>query len=222
MAGLRYHRRGGRPRFRRGGAGRPRNRLQPRGRGARRPARTRAASSCSERALRLSSSRALATLVPDRAGRGLAHRRLGVPHRHLHVAGPTCAPRYMARTYRTVAVHVRDRSEPERLERNTRDSRAMLATAPIAIVGSVTGDFRLGAAVALYLIAAGFAAMAIVIVTIRLPEMRRATGRTLLHDIADGLGFVAAAPHLPPAAHDELLHRLLRAVLPVAAARVRG
>ena len=72
----------------------------------------------------------------------------------------------------------------------TRVFAPMLATAPIAIVGSVTGDFRLGAAVALYLIAAGFAAMAIVIVTIRLPEMRRATGRTVLHDIADGLRFV--------------------------------
>ena len=72
----------------------------------------------------------------------------------------------------------------------TRVFAPMIATGPIAIVGGITGDFRLGAAVALYLIAAGFAAMAIVIVTIRLPEMRRASGRTVLHDIADGLRFV--------------------------------
>lgn len=72
----------------------------------------------------------------------------------------------------------------------TRVFAPMVATGPIAIVGAITGDFRLGAAVALYLIAAGFAAMAIVIMTIRLPEMRRASGRTVLHDIADGLGFV--------------------------------
>ena len=73
----------------------------------------------------------------------------------------------------------------------TRVFAPMIATGPIAIVGAVTGDFRLGAAVALYLIAAGFAAMAVVIMTITLPEMRRATGQTVLHDIVDGLGFVA-------------------------------
>ena len=33
--------------------------------------------------------------------------------------------------------------------------------------------------------------MAIAIMTIALPEMRRATGQTVLHDIADGLAFVA-------------------------------
>ena len=74
----------------------------------------------------------------------------------------------------------------------TRVFAPMIAAGPIAIVGAVTGDFRLGAAVAFYLIAAGFAAMAIAIVTIKLPEgMRRATGKTMLHDIADGLKFVA-------------------------------
>ena len=72
----------------------------------------------------------------------------------------------------------------------TRVFSPMVGAMPIAIVGGITGDFHLGAAVALYLIAAGFAAMAIAIVTITLPEMRRATGRTVLHDIADGLGFV--------------------------------
>ena len=73
----------------------------------------------------------------------------------------------------------------------TRVFSPMVGAAPIAIVGGITGDFHLGAAVAFYLIAAGFAAMAIAIVTIRLPEMPRAAGRTVLHDIADGLGFVA-------------------------------
>ena len=72
----------------------------------------------------------------------------------------------------------------------TRVFAPMVATGPIAIVGKITGDYQFGAAIALYLIAAGFAAMAIVILTIRLPELRRATGRTVLHDIADGLGFV--------------------------------
>ena len=72
----------------------------------------------------------------------------------------------------------------------TRVFSPMVGAMPIAIVGGITGDFHLGAAVALYLIAAGFAAMAIAIVTITRPEMRRATGRTVLHDIADGLGFV--------------------------------
>ena len=72
----------------------------------------------------------------------------------------------------------------------TRVFAPMIATIPIALVGTITGDDRLGAAVALYLIAAGFAVMAVVIMTIALPEMRRAAGRTVLHDIADGLGFV--------------------------------
>ena len=72
----------------------------------------------------------------------------------------------------------------------TRVFAPMIGTAPIAIVGGITGDFRLGAAVAFYLIAAGFAVMAIAILTIRLPELPRATGRTVLHDIADGLAFV--------------------------------
>ena len=72
----------------------------------------------------------------------------------------------------------------------TRAFSGLVGTIPIAIVGGITGDFHLGAAVAFYLIAAGFATMAIAIVTITLPEMRRATGRTVLHDIADGLGFV--------------------------------
>ena len=73
----------------------------------------------------------------------------------------------------------------------TRVFAPMVAVAPIAIVGALTGDFRLGAAFAFYLIAAGFVAMAVAIVTIALPDMKRATGRTVLHDIADGLRFVA-------------------------------
>ena len=74
----------------------------------------------------------------------------------------------------------------------TRVFATLVGTAPIAIVGGITGDFHFGAAVAFYLIAAGFAGMAIAIVTIRLPELPRAAGRTVLHDIADGLRFVAA------------------------------
>ena len=73
----------------------------------------------------------------------------------------------------------------------TRVFAPMVAAVPIAVIGGITGDFRLGAAVAFYLIAAGFATMAIAIMTIALPEMRRATGQTVLHDIADGLTFVA-------------------------------
>ena len=73
----------------------------------------------------------------------------------------------------------------------TRVFAPMVAAVPIAVIGGITGDFRLGAAVAFYLIAAGFATMAIAIMTIVLPEMRRATGQTVLHDIADGLAFVA-------------------------------
>ena len=73
----------------------------------------------------------------------------------------------------------------------TRVFAPMVAAVPIAVIGGITGDFRLGAAVAFYLIAAGFATMAIVIMTIALPEMRRATGQTVLHDIGDGLAFVA-------------------------------
>ena len=73
----------------------------------------------------------------------------------------------------------------------TRVFAPMVAAVPIAVIGGITGDFRLGAAVAFYLIAAGFATMAIAIMTIALPEMRRATGETVLHDIADGLAFVA-------------------------------
>ena len=73
----------------------------------------------------------------------------------------------------------------------TRVFAPMVAAVPIAVIGGITGDFRLGSAVAFYLIAAGFATMAIAIMTIALPEMRRATGQTVLHDIADGLAFVA-------------------------------
>ena len=73
----------------------------------------------------------------------------------------------------------------------TRVFAPMVAAVPIAVIGGITGDFRLGAAVAFYLIAAGFATMAIAIMTIALPEMRRATGQTVLHDIGDGLAFVA-------------------------------
>ena len=73
----------------------------------------------------------------------------------------------------------------------TRVFAPMVATVPIAVVGAWTGDFRLGAAVALLLIAAGFAAMAVAICAIALPDLKRASGRTVAHDILDGLRFVA-------------------------------
>ena len=98
----------------------------------------------------------------------------------------------------------------------------MVAAVPIAVIGGITGDFRLGAAVAFYLIAAGFATMAIAIMTIALPEMRRATGQTVLHDIADGLAFVARHRIFLLLLMMSFAHRLLRTVVPVAAARIRG
>ncbi|MQF86699.1 MAG: MFS transporter [SAR202 cluster bacterium] len=72
----------------------------------------------------------------------------------------------------------------------TRIFAPMIAAAPIAIVGSITGNYQAGAAIAFFLIAVGFATMAIIIQTIKLPDLKRATGETVLHDIVDGLRFV--------------------------------
>lgn len=74
----------------------------------------------------------------------------------------------------------------------TRVFAPMVAAGPIAIVGAITGDFRLGAAIALILIAAGFGVMAVAITTITLPDLKRASGETVLHDIVDGLRFVGS------------------------------
>ena len=73
----------------------------------------------------------------------------------------------------------------------TRIFAPMVAVGPIAIIGGLTGNYQFGASVALFLIASGFAAMAIIIQTIKLPVLKRASGETVLHDIIDGLRFVA-------------------------------
>jgi MFS family permease len=60
----------------------------------------------------------------------------------------------------------------------------------IALVGAITGDDRLGAAISFMVIAAGFGAMAIAITFVHMPEIKRAGGATLFHDIVEGLAFV--------------------------------
>jgi MFS family permease len=60
----------------------------------------------------------------------------------------------------------------------------------IALIGVITGDDRLGVAISFMVIAAGFGTMAIAITFVRMPEIKRAGGATLLHDIVDGLAFV--------------------------------
>ena len=60
----------------------------------------------------------------------------------------------------------------------------------IALIGIITGDNRLGVAISFMVIAAGFGTMAVAITFVRMPEIKRAGGATLLHDIADGLAFV--------------------------------
>jgi MFS family permease len=66
-----------------------------------------------------------------------------------------------------------------------------VATGIIALVGSITGDVRLGAAISFVVIAAGFASMAVAIMFVRMPDIKRAGGATVFHDIVDGLSFVA-------------------------------
>jgi MFS family permease len=66
-----------------------------------------------------------------------------------------------------------------------------ISTGLIGVVAVITGDARLGAGVAFVMISAGFAAMVVAIGFVQLPEMRRAGGATVLHDIKDGLVFVA-------------------------------
>ena len=72
----------------------------------------------------------------------------------------------------------------------TRVIAPAIATGIIAIVDSTTGDARLGAGIALLVISGGFLAMALAIMAVKLPPMKRATGATVLHDIKDGLQFV--------------------------------
>jgi len=56
--------------------------------------------------------------------------------------------------------------------------------------GEIAGDPRFGAGVSFLFIAAGFLAMAIAITFVRMPDIKRATGATVFHDIVDGLKFV--------------------------------
>jgi MFS family permease len=65
-----------------------------------------------------------------------------------------------------------------------------IATGIIALVGRLTGDELLGAAISLTVIAAGFATMVVAIMFVRLPDIKRSGGATVVHDIADGLVFV--------------------------------
>lgn len=66
-----------------------------------------------------------------------------------------------------------------------------LALGTIAVVERLTGDARLGAAIAFYAVSLGFAGMVFSVLIIRIPKIRRSTGATVLDDIRDGLGFVA-------------------------------
>ncbi len=73
----------------------------------------------------------------------------------------------------------------------TRVFAPALAMGVIALVGRLTGDPRLGAAIAFYAVTLGFAGIVVAMLVIRVPSIRRSTGATVLHDIRDGLLFVA-------------------------------
>ncbi|MCH8200242.1 MAG: MFS transporter, partial [Chloroflexi bacterium] len=60
----------------------------------------------------------------------------------------------------------------------------------IATVERLTGDARLGAAIAFYAATLGFVGIVISLLVIRIPQIRRSTGATVLHDIRDGLVFI--------------------------------
>ena len=61
----------------------------------------------------------------------------------------------------------------------------------IALVGGLTGDYRLGAGVVHFILAVGFLSMSFAMIIIHLPEVKRARGATVLHDIVDGLRYTA-------------------------------
>ena len=65
-----------------------------------------------------------------------------------------------------------------------------VSTGIIALVGSITGDVRFGAGISFVVIAAGFASMAVAIMFVRIPDIKRSGGATVFHDIVDGLAFV--------------------------------
>ena len=72
----------------------------------------------------------------------------------------------------------------------TRVFAPALGVGLIAIVGALTGDPHLGAALAFYASALGFAGMVVAVLVIKLPQLKRSTGATVLHDIWDGFVFV--------------------------------
>ena len=72
----------------------------------------------------------------------------------------------------------------------TRVFAPALALGTIAVVDRVTGDARLGAAIAFYASTLGFAGIVVAVLMIKIPQIRRSTGATVLHDIRDGLVFV--------------------------------
>jgi MFS family permease len=67
-----------------------------------------------------------------------------------------------------------------------------IAAGIIWAAGALAGDTRFGAGVSFLFIAAGFTGMAIAITFVRMPNIKRATGATVFHDIVDGLKFVVA------------------------------
>ncbi len=73
----------------------------------------------------------------------------------------------------------------------TRVFAPALALGTVAVVGRLTGDDRLGAAIAFYAVTLGFVGVVVSMLAIRMPQLRRSTGATVLHDIRDGLLFVA-------------------------------
>ena len=72
----------------------------------------------------------------------------------------------------------------------TRVFAPAVAMGIIAVVDRLTGDARLGAAIAFYAASLGFVGIVVALLVIRIPQIRRSTGATVLHDIRDGLLFV--------------------------------
>ena len=72
----------------------------------------------------------------------------------------------------------------------TRVFAPALAMGTIALVERLTGDARLGAAIAFYVATLGFVGIVVALLRINIPQIRRSTGATVLHDIRDGLVFV--------------------------------
>ncbi|MEX2599932.1 MAG: MFS transporter [Dehalococcoidia bacterium] len=71
----------------------------------------------------------------------------------------------------------------------TRVISPAIALGTIAVVGSMTGDFRVGASISFVLIALGFLGMVIAMTTIMMPVVPRSKGSNVLQDMIDGLAF---------------------------------